>query len=108
MNVVVFASCGRIFAPEHHSLIGAMRVLETTPHFHLDFMDERLAIADLHFNLSCSAEQRAKFTRPPADKSGLVLSFKTVPSDTRAFQARHRACAISRSRFSQRLLIDQN
>ena len=85
-----------------------MRVLKTTPHFHFDFMHERLAIANLHLDLPRSAEQRAEFSRPPADKGGLVFALKTMPSGARPFQARHRSRAIGRRRLPQRPLIDQD
>ena len=41
-----------------------MRVLKTTPHLHLDFVHEHLAIANLHLDLPRSAEERAEFSCP--------------------------------------------
>ncbi len=51
-----FTGYGRIFAAKHHALIGTVRVLEDAPHFHLDFMDERLTVANLSFNVAGFAE----------------------------------------------------
>lgn len=85
-----------------------MRVLKGAAHFHFDFMHERLAIAKLFFHFARSAEQCAKFTRPPADKSRLILALKAMPPDAGIFQARHRARAMKYRRLSQRLLIDQD
>jgi hypothetical protein len=97
-----------IFPPEHYSLVGAMSVLETASHFHLHFMHERLGIAYLRFDLTRLTQERAEFPRPPANKGRLVLPLETVPGRAGLFQPRLRFCAISRSRFAQRFLFDQN
>jgi DNA-3-methyladenine glycosylase I len=85
-----------------------MRVLKATPHFHLDFVHERLAIANLNLYLPRPAEERPEFSRPPANKGRLVFALKMVPAPARPFQLRHGLRAIGRSRLPQRPLLDQD
>src|SRR5437763_6143450 len=97
-----------MLAPKHRPLVGAMRVLETAPHFHFHFVHERLAIANLLLDFACSAEKGAEFTGSPANKGGFVFALKTMPSGARAFQARPHARAISGRRLTQGLLVYQS
>jgi hypothetical protein len=85
-----------------------VRILKPAAHFHLDFMHEGLTIPNLPFYFPRPTEQRAKFTRPPANKGRLIFALKTVPSAPRAFQPRHRSRAIRRSRLTQWPLVDQD
>jgi hypothetical protein len=85
-----------------------MPVLKTTPHLHLDFMHERLAIVNLDLDLPRFAEQRAEFSRPLTDKGRLIFALKTVPAEARPLQPRHRFRTIGRGALAQRPLIDQD
>src|SRR5215211_5589765 len=98
----------RIFAAEHDSLISPMGILKAASHFHLDFMDERLAFTDLLLDLTRCAQERTEFTRSPTRKRRFVFALETMPAGARVFQARHRIGASSRRRASQRLLINDD
>src|SRR5205814_9610667 len=74
----------RIHPPKHHPLIGTMRILETAAHFHFYFMDERVGATNLLLHFARFAEKRTEFSRPPADKRGLVLALKVMPLPARA------------------------
>jgi hypothetical protein len=71
-------------------------------------MNERLEIADLNFNFACPAEERAKFTRTPPNKSWFVLPLEMMPTCARAIQARDRLGAIGRNASVERFLVDHN
>ena len=42
--------------PEHDSLIGGVRIVKAATHFHFDFMDEELLMANLFFHLTQLAQ----------------------------------------------------
>jgi hypothetical protein len=97
-----------IFSPEQNALVSAVRILKSPAHFHFDFVDERLAFADLRLNLPRRAQERAKFSRSPAGEGRLVLALKAMPAAARLLQTRHRRGAIRRRPRAQWRLIDQD
>jgi hypothetical protein len=71
-------------------------------------VDERLAIADLHLDLTRFAEQCTKLTRSPAGKGRLIFALEMMPATPRAFEASQRARTISASPRTYWRLIDEH
>jgi hypothetical protein len=53
--------------------------LKSAPHFHLDFVNQRLEIADLDLHFAGATQERAKFARAPANESRFVLPLEMMP-----------------------------
>src|SRR3954465_636734 len=79
----------RIFASKQHAPIGAVRILDVSPHFNLYFMDQVLRAPTLSVDIPRGAKQPPKPTGPPPDECGLVLSFKLMPAKSRSLQTHH-------------------
>ena len=98
----------RIFASKQNAPIGAVRILDVSPHFNLHFMNQVLRVPNLILDIPRGAKQRAKLTGPPPDERGLVLSFKLVPAKSRSLQTHHHVGAFGGGIGSQRCLINPN
>jgi hypothetical protein len=98
----------RIFASKQHPPVGAMRILDVSPHFNLHFMNEVLRVPNLILDIPRGAKQRAKLTGTPPDERGLVLSFKLMPAKSRSLQTHHHVGAFGGGIGSQRRLINPN
>ena len=105
-SLPIFGDAG-IFSPKQHPPIGAVRILDFSPHFHLHFMNQVLRVPNLILDIPRGAKQRAKLAGPPAnereaypavqtDASKVALA-PTVPScrvHSPAALARSGACSI--------------
>src|SRR5215831_9961575 len=98
----------RIFSPKQHPPIGAVRILDFSPHFHLHFMSQVLRVPNLIFNITSGAKQGSKLAGPPANERGLILPFKLMPATSRLLQPCHHVGAFACSTGSQRSLLDPN
>src|SRR4029453_11178184 len=77
-SLPIFGDAG-IFSPKQHPPIGAVRILDFSPHFHLHFMNQVLRVPNLILDIPRGAKQRAKLAGPPANERGLILPFKLMP-----------------------------
>src|SRR4029077_7165819 len=78
-TVLSIASGGGICSPRHHALVGAICILKSAPHFHLDFVNQRLEIADLDLHFAGTTQECAKFSRAPANESRVVFPLEMMP-----------------------------
>jgi hypothetical protein len=68
-------------------LVGGKRILKAASHLELDFMDQRMQVANLLFDFSRGTKEGTEFPRSPPDERGLILAFEMVPASTRLFQS---------------------
>ena len=85
-----------------------MPILETTAHFHLDFMHERVGVANLFLDLAPFTKKRSELSSPPPHKSRLILALKMMPLPTGPFETRLGPGALSRCILPQDFLFDAN
>src|SRR3954471_1535958 len=82
------------FPSKHDPLIRTLRIVKSATHLHLDFVDDRLEIANASFHFSQVAEQWPKLPCSPANKVRLVLALESVPGDAQFLESPHRRSAL--------------
>src|SRR4029453_100294 len=74
----IFGDAG-IFSPKQRPPIGAVRILDFSPHFHLHSVNRVLRFPNLFLDTRRGDKHRPKLAGPPANERGLILPFKLMP-----------------------------